>query len=197
MKNRNELLLRIGVFVIAICIVIGLSVGVSGAWFTDVKNAGTVNITVGDAVEFNVNNTMLVSTSSQLLPGTYVSFDSVTITNKTSDNSSNVSDCYLRLKIELEGDNASSFSVANATAGTNWRKWGNYYYYSSSAISANPTSSVMQNVTAGATAVFSIGNVFVDGSVTTPMLSVNVKVTIQAVQSSAYDFSAWATSFGD
>src|SRR5574344_2070082 len=100
MKNRNELLLRIGVFVIAICIVIGLSVGVSGAWFTDVKNAGTVNITVGDAVEFNVNNTMLVSTSSQLLPGTYVSFDSVTITNKTSDNSSNVSDCYLRLKIE-------------------------------------------------------------------------------------------------
>ena len=177
--------------IVFVCIVSTVAI-LTGAWFSD-STTKSVQISMGNAVSITTSGQIQGKT---VMPGANIEFGAVKAVA-----SSTTSDMYIRASVSITGDAGTALQITSA--GTNWVKIGDYFYYTAnkSATSSTKLSELInvsatnettdlkltaiinENVTQGSTA---------GATVLVPGSSITCTVTFQAIQSantSAYSIS--------
>ena len=121
---KKSKLLIASIAMASVCLLSSV-IALTGAWFTHTSDVKTATITVGDAVTLTIGGTFNDVT---VLPGDVVE-DFVSAKAVADANSSSM---YVRAFIEIAGESSSVLTVSSA--GANWVKYGDYFYYTGNAI---------------------------------------------------------------
>ena len=193
--QKKDFYFKLSILVFTICAIFVVTLGVSGAWYTDSKNA-SATISLGNAVSVTLDNSN-VTQSSKIWPGERINVNNVTI--KVPAESST---CFVRIKVE---PTSNYYILDNSTtltgeSGYNWVLFDGYYYLTTSAVTsltAIPEGESLTPMQASGSAKLNISNILVNPNLTQSNAgqSANITVTVHAIQAAHYAPENWADCY--